>query len=171
MPFLLGPQSNSLEMTIAHGNLVALAIVCLMQYSYSLYRLSRVKKIAAQFQEQVDHLSVEMLQLERERMTHRLENQILRDVLTQTECRKAVNVLLKRFVPNPDDGFAAFVLFDSVSDPIIQSRGLHEESLETLVIPEDVRDQLRLHGAVLWEMPTPGNCPLIVTMHAHDRRR
>ncbi|HET6424498.1 MAG TPA: sensor domain-containing diguanylate cyclase [Planctomycetaceae bacterium] len=171
MPVLLGPQPNSLDMAIAQGNLVALAIVCLLQYSYSLYRISRVRRIAAQYRDEVDHLSLEMLQLERERMVHRLENQILREVLTQTQCRKALHVLLKRYVPNPEDAFAAFILFDAINDPITHARGLHGDSIESLVVPEDVREQLRQHGAVLWETPTPGNCPLVGSLHSADRRK
>lgn len=171
MPVLLGPQSSPFEMTIAHGNIVALAAVCLVQYAYSLYRHRRERQMTAQFREQVDHLSVEMLQLERDRMVHRLENQILREVLTQTQCQKALHVLLKRFVPNPEDAFAAFILLDSISDPITHARGLHGDSIESLVIPEDVREQLRQFGAVLWEAPTPGNCPLVGALHAADRRK
>lgn len=171
MPVLLGPSSHSLEMAVAHGNLVALAIVCLLQYSYSLYRITRIRKLAAKFQQEVNHLSVEMLQLERERMVHRLENQILREVLIQTECRKALQVLLKRFVPNPDDAFAAFILFDAINDPIVHARGLHGDSIEALVIPDQVREQLRQHDVVLWEVPTPATCPIVDALHASDRRK
>ncbi len=171
MPALLGPHPDSVQMTIAHGHVVALALVCLLQYSYSLYRIARVRKVAAKFEQQVNHLSVEMLQLERERMIQRLENQILREVLSQTECSKALNILLKRFVPNPDDGFAAFILLNDMDDATIQSRGLEAESIDSFTVTADVRSQLLQYGAVLWEVPTPSTCPLITQLHPNDRRK
>lgn len=171
MPGLQGFPVESLQNILAKGYVVALALVCLLQYVYSLIRMARARQMATRFQEQVDHLSLEVLQIERDRMIQRLENQILRDVLTQTECRKAIAILLKRFVPSPDDAFAAFVLFDSTHDHSIHARGLLDESIETLVMPDDVCDQLIIHGAVLWDAPTPLSCPLIVNLHPTDRRK
>lgn len=171
MPGLLGPQIESFRSTLAEGYSVALALVCLLQYVYSTYRLKHARGLTTAFQNQVNSLSLEMVQIERDRMIHRLENQILRDVLTQTECRKAIGVLLKRFVPNPDDGFAAFVRFEAARDPVIFARGLSQESVDALSIPDDVREQLRLYGAAIWETPTPGTCSLIGPLHAADRKK
>jgi hypothetical protein len=155
MPGLLGPHSDAVHNALANGNAVALALVCLLQYVYSLLRISRVRSLASRYQEQVDTLSLEMLQLDRERMVHRLENQILRDVLTQSDCRKAIAILLKRFVPNSDDGFAAFVMSDIGTDPSVYARGLTTESVDALVLPDEIRDQLRIDGTIIWETPTP----------------
>lgn len=171
MPGLLGPQHDALRVTLSEGYSVALAMVCLLQYVYSLYRFKHARSLATQFQTQVNNLSLEMIQIDRDRMVHRLENQILRDVLTQTECRKAVAVLLKRFVPNTDDGFATFIRFEANHDSTIHARGLTQESLDSLSIPDIVRDQLRTQGAVVWETPTPVSCPLIRSLHPNDRKK
>lgn len=171
MPGLLGPHSDALNHTLANGNAVALALVCLLQYVYSLLRISRVRYLASQYQEQVDTLSLEMLQLDRERMVHRLENQILRDVLTQTDCRKSIAILLKRFVPNADDGFAAFVMSDIALDHSVHARGLSSESVEALVLSDEVRDQLCADGTILWETPTPLSCSLIRDLQPGDRKK
>ncbi len=171
MPGLLGPQHEALRTTIAEGYSVALATICLLQYVYSLYRMKHARGLTSKFQQQVNNLSLEMLQIDRDRMIHRLENQILRDVLTQTECRKAVAVLLKRFVPNPEDAFAAFVRFEASQDPVIHARGLSQESVDAMSVPDEVREQLRVHGAVIWEAPTRGSCPFIATLHPNDRKK
>ncbi len=171
MPGLLGPQHEALRATLAEGYVVALAMVCLMQYVYSMYRIKHARNLTSQFQRQVNNLSLEMMQIDRDRMIHRLENQILRDVLTQTECRKAVAVLLKRFVPNTEDGFAAFVRFEVAQDPVIHARGLAQESIDALGISQEVREQLRTYGAVVWETPTRGTCPLVGALHPSDRKK
>lgn len=171
MPGLLGPQHDALRVSLSEGYSVALAMVCLLQYVYSLYRIKHTRNLTSQFQTQFNNLSLEMLQIDRDRMIHRLENQILRDVLTQTECRKAVAVLLKRFVPNTEDGFATFIRFEVHHNSTMHARGLTQESLDSLTISDEVREQLRIYGAVVWETPTLGSCPLIRALHPSDRKK
>ena len=83
------------QSTVAGGYVVALTLVVLLQYVYSVNRQSRVRQLADQFRREVDGLSQEVLQLNRERNLHKLENHILREVLGQSEAGRAVNQVLK----------------------------------------------------------------------------
>lgn len=171
MPVLVGPVLDLTQAAIASGCAFALAMVCLIQYVHQLASQARQSRLTEQFRREVDQLSAEMLQLNRERLCQRLENQILREVLAQTDCRRAIQALLKRFAINPEDSFAAFVLTDSSSEALPQARGLSDESLQSLLIPSDVMQHLTRHGAQVWDAPTPGNCSLIAALSPTDRRK
>lgn len=159
------------QSTVAGGYVVALTLVVLLQYVHFISRQNRVRHIADQFRREVDGLSVELLQLNRERNLHKLENQILREVLGHTECARAINHLLKRFITSPDDAFAIVMPLDPAGDMPPAHRGLSEESIRHLRCQPELLDQLREHGAVVWESPTANNCPLFSQLSHGDRKK
>ena len=47
--------------------------------------------------------------MRRERMATRFESQVLREFVAQEDHDQALRVFLRRIVPNPEEGFAAFL--------------------------------------------------------------
>lgn len=159
------------QTSVSGGYVVALTLVVLLQYVHFMHRQQRVRRLADQFRREVDGLSTEVLQLNRERNLHRLENQLLREVLGQNDCTRAYAHLLKRFVPNPDDAFAVVLSLDAAGGAPPVNRGLSEESVRSLRCDGELLSQLRKHGAVVWEAPHAQNCPLYVQLTHADRKK
>ena len=171
MPWTNLPLSILTSSSVANGYSFALALVVLLQYFHSLSQRSNTQVTSRKFKKDVEGLSQELLQLSRERGLQRLENQILREVLTYSDCQKAIGHLLRRFIVNPDDSFGLFMPLDPASEMPHQSRGLSEESIANLKLEHAVIQQLREHGAVVWETPTIANCPLYCMLAPADRRK
>jgi diguanylate cyclase (GGDEF)-like protein len=171
MTGLLTLLTTMTQSTVAGGYVVALTLVVMLQYLHYVTRQLRTKKLADQFRRDVDGLSLEVLQLNRERNLHRLENQILREVLGHTECARAINHLLKRFITTPEDAFAIVLPLDPAGDMPPAHRGLSDESIRQLRCDVDLVAQLQEHGAVVWESPTTHNCPLFGLLSHADRKK
>src|SRR5262249_6072157 len=120
---------------------------------------------------EVQQLSGEMQALSRERTLQKIENQLLREVLTQTECSKAVQALLRRFVPNPDDAFAVFLPCDPHGSAAAQCRGVTPDSFAALQCSPALLNELQVHGALIWDSPTPARCPLFAQLASVDRKK
>lgn len=84
--------------TVGGGYLFALAVVCLLQYVTFLANRVRVQSLSRKFEHQVTGMTVEMHELNRDRDFQRMEIAILRDVLAQTDYRRAILALLRRFI-------------------------------------------------------------------------
>lgn len=171
MPGITSPISALTDTTVANGYALALALVVLLQYVHSLTFRKRTRRTAEQYRKEVEGLSLEVLQLSRERGLQRLENQILREVLTQPDCQRAIGHMLRRFIVNPDDAFGLFMPLDPASDMPRQTRGLSEDSVKNFVLDHQTLQQLRDHGAVVWETPTTAGCPLYALLAPADRKK
>jgi diguanylate cyclase (GGDEF)-like protein len=95
----------------------ALATICLLQYVAHLYRLRRVRREVDDARKQRDEVrrrlagvTSELGEVKRDRTINRFEAQALREFVAQQDCEKAVRAFIRRFIPNPDEGFAAFYL-------------------------------------------------------------
>uniref|UniRef100_A0A7C4LNY0 diguanylate cyclase n=1 Tax=Schlesneria paludicola TaxID=360056 RepID=A0A7C4LNY0_9PLAN len=172
------PFQAWLALTKPTTGMTAMAVVCLLQYLYFVWRQHQTRKLAESFRQQTEGLHGELRQLNgelkhlhRERNLQRIENQLLREVLSQTECAKAIQALLRRFVPNPDDAFALFLPYDSSVDSAAQSRGLSPESFAALSGDVALLSELTLRPVIHWELPTPARCPFFNHLTAADRRK
>jgi len=171
MPGISTSISALAETSIANGYALALALVVFLQYVHSITSRTHTKHTAAKFRREVDDLSIEVLQLSRERGLQRLENQILREVLLLGDCQKAIGHLLRRFIVNPDDAFGLFMPLDPASDMPRQSRGLSEDSIKNLVLNHQILQRLREEKAIVWPTPNAVNCPFFSMLSPADRRK
>lgn len=171
MPTVFGSFQELSQSTVGGGYLFALAVVCLLQYVTFLTNRVKVQTLSRKFEQQVTGLTVEMHELNRDRDFQRMEIAIMRDVLSQTDYRRAILALLKRFVPNPEDACAAFLMVDTTSETQPQVRGMNEETVRGLVLTPELLQELQEHGAVYWAMPTPVTCPLLQAFSGSDRRK
>jgi diguanylate cyclase (GGDEF)-like protein len=101
--------------SVSSGSVVALALICLLQYLAHVHRLNRVRREIADVRTEHDELrrelhgvSNELTEARRERTISRFEAQVLREFVLEQDCDKAVRVFVRRFVPDPENGFAAF---------------------------------------------------------------
>jgi diguanylate cyclase (GGDEF)-like protein len=149
-----------------------------VQYIYFVAHKKRAHRLAAKLRSQADNLSGEVSQLNgemqvlsRDRNLQRIENQLLREVLTQTECAKAVQALLRRFVPNPDDAFAVFLPCDPNGEAAAQCRGLSPDSFASLKCSAMLLNELSNKSVLIWDNPTPARCPIFGQLAPADRRK
>lgn len=68
----------------------------------------------------------------REHSLTRLENRVLREFVSQADPAKSINLLLRHFIPDPTQAFAALIERSSSGTTCRFSRGLSQESLESL---------------------------------------
>ncbi|MBX3450480.1 MAG: GGDEF domain-containing protein [Planctomycetaceae bacterium] len=156
---------------VANGYVVALATVCCVQYFNHLMNRGRLKEVAQGLRREVDDLCVEMRDISRDRTISRLENQILRDVLGQAEFSKSLEAMLKRFIPNPTDDFAAIVQLDASLEAAHQSRGLDAESLRQLMIDPELVTRLRAERGLLLSGAALQRSRLLSGFSTEDRRK
>lgn len=171
MPGQLGPLSEATHAMVEGGSLVALAAVCLLQYVHLLTHRRQSQRVALGLRRETDDLNVELMELSRERAVQRVELQLLREVLAQTDGAKALQAILRRYIPQTEDAFAAFLPSGSHADAAAQSRGLSAESRSDLRCDAELLEELKLHGAIAWDPPTSSRCSLYSQLSAVDRRK
>lgn len=136
---------------ISGGALSALGFVCLLQYLYHLYRMKSTRQQSECYLRQIDTIGQELDAVEKDRTLSRLENHVLREFVTQTDTDRALQFLLRQFVPNTRSGFAAFIRCDRQDETIVASRGLSQPSRENLCIGRRYRQRLRRQRVIVLE--------------------
>lgn len=158
--------------TVAGGYVFALALVCLLQYLAHMYRLRQSRCQEQHYQNELHGLEEALNQIHKDRALTRIENQILRDFVGQTECEKAMGLLLRRFIPNPDEGFAAFLRFDDRGVlGIVKSRGLSTASIDRLTIDQALLARLKRHETVILEDLALRDTQLLSRLTQQDRAK
>jgi diguanylate cyclase (GGDEF)-like protein len=116
---------------VASGCVVALATICLLQYCTHLHRMSRIRREIADARERHDlvrnklrGMTNELSDVKRDRKADRFEAQVLREFVSQEDGDKALRGFMRRFIPDPGEGFAAFLRPADGSLLISQSCGL-----------------------------------------------
>jgi diguanylate cyclase (GGDEF)-like protein len=79
--------------------------------------------------------------------------------------------LLRRFVPNPDDGFAAYLRLYPLPGVVRHSRGLSEASRRTLVLDAEILELLRLDKTIVLESHALLNSRLLRSLSPDDRNK
>ncbi len=119
---------------VSGGGLVAMAAVCLIQYGWHLYRLARIRKQTRKVLSEITDLSTELDDCHKEQVLTRLENRILRDLVSTTDCDKATDLLLKHFASNTSQEFAALLSLEGSQLVIDRSRGLSKKSRQAVCL-------------------------------------
>ena len=147
----IGAVWNSLSSTISGGYVLAIALICLVQYLFHVHRQAQACRQLDSFRRERDGLEGDLQLAEKERMVSRLENHILREFVAETEIDKALGLLLKHFVPFPEGGFAAFVESGEGRDTVTRSRGLSKKSQQSLRVDPEFRARLLRERLILVE--------------------
>lgn len=168
---LIGTWIDFVHSTVAGGYVVALAVICLFQYVVHLHRLSKERKQTAQFRAEINGMESALTQVQKDRTVTRYENQILREFVSQTECDKAMSLLLRRFVPNPEEGFAAFLQLENNAVVVAQSRGLTTLSCERMQIDPKLLSRLQETESVVLEGNALADSLIWSKISAKDRQK
>lgn len=162
---------NLSNAAIAGGSLVAVAIVCLLQYFYAISRHRRYLLDMERIRKEVERRESELRVLNRDQSVTRLENQILREILGQSEFSKALDHLLRRLVPKVSDGFAAFIELGPDQNTPRQSRGLCDESCQNFRVDDSLIELLRLEKTVALENLALQRSRLFASLAPEDRKK
>src|SRR3990172_6669305 len=135
---------ESVDRMVSAGSVVALALICVLQYAAYVHRRAKLRRQNELLRSQMDGLETELVDVQKDRSLARLENQILREFVSETEVNRALGLLLKRFVPNTSEGFGALVRLGTSSMLVEQYRGLEAESQAELRIDAAVLNRLAI---------------------------
>ncbi len=145
------PLLDFTNQAVSSGSVVALAAICGFQYLVHIHRRGVLEREQARLQSEMATLEGELGEVQRDRTLTRLENQILHEFVSETELNRVLGLLLKRFVPNPNEGFGSLVTFGSRSILVEQSRGLSDESRGKLRIDAALQQRVADARAVVLE--------------------
>lgn len=120
-----------------NGYLVALMLICLMQYLLHADRMERLRKKMAGDARKLLGLQNEVSSLQKDRAQIRFEHQIFEEFIVQPNFDEAMKLLLKRFIPRPEKGFGAWL--EKRDDVFIWShfRGLSSHELMSIPLAQD----------------------------------
>lgn len=149
----------------------ALAAVCLVYYAYHTRLLDATRKTLHALREELSLAELECRQLGRERSVTRTEIQLLREMLGQPDFDKSCELLLRRFVPNVQDGLAAVMLLAQSSERRIWRRGLCDASALELQVDSELVESLRDGTPVLLDLHRLSSTRLMAGLTATDRRK
>jgi diguanylate cyclase (GGDEF)-like protein len=115
------------------GCAVALTVICLLQYMVHVSRLTLMRRQLHATRERQELVSRELkvvadelTEVKRDRAGTRFESQVLREFIAQEDHDKALRAFVRRFVSNPNEGFAAFLKHEQGRLMISQSQGLFD---------------------------------------------
>ena len=157
--------------SVSRGYVVALAALCLLQYAYYVFSMKRTAKHTAQFRDRAAGLQGELQAAHKDWSLINLEKQILCEFVSQTDVAKAVELLLRRFVPNPENGFAALLQSHGAGWLVTKCRGMSSKSRNNLQIDEPLLERLRDEQALLLEGAALVRTSLLSSLSLDDRKK
>lgn len=137
------------DMAVAGGYVLALALVCLLQYMLYVFRLTEMKKQRQQDRELMEGLEGNLQEAERDRTLSRLENSILREFVSETDLDRALEMLLRRFLPDAAADCGAFLqILEDGTQQLLRSRGLTHDEANRLQLDDDLLERLQREHVV-----------------------
>lgn len=128
------------ERAVSGGYLVAMVLICAMQYLYALYRTRRASELRDRLCRQIDDVHQDLRAVSRDRTLTSLENQILREFTEELDLDRTLDQLLRRLVADSKGGFAAYVPLSPSAAGRARVLGLSERAGEAMAIdPQFVR--------------------------------
>jgi diguanylate cyclase (GGDEF)-like protein len=159
------------DRAVSGGYLVAMVLICALQYLYQLLRAHRATEMRERLYRQIDDARNDLRSVSRDRTLTSLENQILRDFTGELDLDRTLDQLIRRLVGETKDSFAAYVPVGAMQGDVTLARGLSEQSRENLVIDSAYLDRVRKEGvAVLSKVEIYGS-RLYENLAAGDRSR
>lgn len=151
------------------GAVAALAVVCLVQYAHHLVRMRAARRLTDRFREEVDGLEDELDVCREESQLAALENEFLREFVSQPDLGRAIDVLLRKLVPRPKEDFAALFLYDEGALELHRCRGIDDP--HELVVDADLESRTLRDGAVVLEGESLGSSRFLAGLQPRIRGR
>lgn len=146
----MGWWHQTAEMAMHEGYVLALAATCLIQYIAYLHLRQSSRKANNDLNIELDELKGELSQVQRDRAFVRLENQLVREFVTQPDIDRSLSRLLKEFVPDPRYGFAAYLELQDEDFVVRQSRGDVLTKDAIVALPAELITRLAKDKLVSW---------------------
>lgn len=96
-------------LAVHNGYLVALILICLLQFLIHVIRVKRLRRKMAEDADKLRTLQREVSSLQKDRAQIRFEHQIFEEFIVQPNFEEAMKLLLKRSLPVPGQGFGAWL--------------------------------------------------------------
>ena len=122
------------DQAVSGGYLVAMVLICALQYLYQLFAAIAPTELKEQLCRQIDNAQNDLRSVSRDRTLTSLENQILRDFAGELDLDRTLDQLIRRLVEETKDGFAAYVPVGAMQGDVTLARGLSEQSREILLV-------------------------------------
>lgn len=127
----MGPLASAIDLVfevcdraVSGGYLVAMVLICAMQYMFHLYTGNRSRELKERLWRQIDDVQKDLRTVSRDRTLTSLENQILREFTGELDLDRTLEQLIGRLVHDDNHGFAAYVPLGLTDNSIRHSRGL-----------------------------------------------
>ncbi len=169
--WLLATWNDVMNHAASGGYAAALATICLLQYLAHVYGLSSSRRREERHREEITGLSNELNNLQRDRQISRYENQLLRDFVAQSDSNRALALILRRFMTNTDEGFAAFLRHDDGKFVVEQARGLSQTAAPRLTLDKSIAAQVTRDFSVTLEGQELSRTDLWASLDGTDRAK
>ncbi len=156
---------------IKAGCLVALALICSIQYGLQMYYVCRNRRRTQHFQSEISHLAAERDDIRNDRLMTQWENQILREFVSASDVNKAGDLLLKHLAPNTSRDFAVLLRLEGLQFEIERSRGLSKASCGNWSLALGDLQELHQEEAVVLKDRELRRSPLWPRLSPEDRRK
>jgi diguanylate cyclase (GGDEF)-like protein len=159
------------DRAVAGGYLVALVLICLLQYMFHLYSSYRSRELKDRLCRQIDDVEKDLRCVSRDRTLTSLENQILRDFAGELDLDRTLEQMIGRLVSDAHDGFAAYVPLGLADKSIRHSRGLSEESRSALTVDPELLKRVAGEGVAAFRRNDLVGTRLFESLSLADRQR
>ena len=159
------------DQAVSGGYLVAMVLICALQYLYQLIRSYRAAEVKDQLCRQIDNAKNDLRSVSRDRTLTSLENQILREFAGELDLERTLDQLIRRLVEETKDGFAAYVPAGALQGDVTLARGLSEQSRELLLVDAPLLERVRKEGVTVISKVELYGTRLYENLSAADRGR
>ena len=166
----MGWWNRFAELALNEGYVLALAMTCMLQYAAYVHLRNRSRRHASLLNAEVNELKTELSDVQRDRAFVRLENQLVREFVTQPDIERSLSRLLKEFVPDSRYGFAIYLELHNDEFVIRQSRGNAIDVNRIIPISADLLRRLATEKLVTWTGKDLLTSSIALMFHKDDLR-
>lgn len=159
------------DRAVSGGYLVAMMLICAMQYLFHLYTGNRSRELKERLWRQIDDVQKDLRTVSRDRTLTSLENQILREFTGELDLDRTIEQLIGRLVEDDNDGFAAYLPLGLPDNSIRHSRGLSEQSRSALVVDPELLKRVGSEGVAAFRRSDLLSSRLFDSLSVADRQR
>src|SRR5262249_31351307 len=152
--------------------------ICLLQYLAYVHRMNRIRRAMAQAESQygavrceLSGVTGELDDVRKDLAVERFEAEVLREFVAQLDGDKALRTFLKRLVPAPGTGFAAFLRNAAGRMVVSQSYGLQAGPTVKFELGDELLARLGEAGTITLDRQAVRQAPLWASLSPAERKK
>lgn len=170
MDYLFSTWTQYARSTAEGGFLVALSGVCLLHYFVQLFKLNHERREHARAKQAICGLEFELKSTQTVCSVALVESEVLRQILAGGTPELVVQMILQHFVPDPENGWAAYI--ELVPEPHVAiSRGLSETPVQKIDLDDELVVPAWTGYPVTFLQPRIAKSRFLLNFSANDRKR